>query len=136
MPAYARRSLATVGAVGSGQSGFSAGAFGRTDGRYLETLMRRLGTPIASRWLEIALRRALMSRVDTPARVNGADFAAERAWLLLRMGEAPAARSVVQAVDTMDYTPKLYEMYAARVAHFRKSPPPADWDGVYDHETK
>lgn len=33
-------------------------------------------------------------------------------------------------------SPKLYEMYAERVAHFRKEPPPSDWDGVFDHQTK
>ena len=72
--------------------------------------MRRLDAPVASRWLSIALRRALMAKVHTPQGVNGADFAAERAWLLLRMGESVAARAVVQSVDTEDYTPKLYQI--------------------------
>ena len=84
-------------------------AFGRADGRYLETMMRRLRAPIASRWVSIALRRALMAQLDTPRGVNGADFAAERAWLLVRMGESVAARAMAQAVDTEDYTPKLFE---------------------------
>ncbi|GAA0326437.1 hypothetical protein GCM10009087_40940 [Sphingomonas oligophenolica] len=110
MPEYARRSLAQVGPVGLAEGGMAPGAFGRENGVYLETLMRRLDTPIASRWLAIGLRRALVSRLDTPRGVNGADFAAERAWLLLRMGEAPSARGVVQYVDADNYTPKLYEM--------------------------
>ncbi|MEO9132321.1 MAG: hypothetical protein ABI240_14070, partial [Sphingomonas sp.] len=110
MPDYARRSLALVGPVGSAEGGLQPNAFGREDGRYLETLMRRLDTPIASRWLSIALRRALLSRLATPRQVNGADFAAERAWLLLRMGEAQAARGVVQYIDADNYTPKLYEI--------------------------
>jgi len=110
MPEYARRSLDLVGPVGPAEGGLRPDAFGREDGRYLETLMRRLDTPIASRWLSIALRRALLSRLATPREVNGADFAAERAWLLLRMGEANAARGVVQYVDTDNYTPKLYEI--------------------------
>jgi len=110
MPEYARRSLASVGPVGPDGGGIAPRAFGDADGHYIETLMRRLDVPIASRWLSIALRRALVSRLDTPRGINGADFAAERAWLLLRMGESVAARGVVQSVDTENYTPKLYEI--------------------------
>lgn len=110
MPDYARRSLASVGPVGPDGGGLTPRAFGNADGPYLETLMRRLDVPIASRWLSIALRRALVSRVDTPRGINGADFAAERAWLLLRMGESVAARGVVQSVDGDNFTPKLYEI--------------------------
>lgn len=110
MPEYARRSLASVGPVGPDGGGLTPRAFGNADGRYIEELMRRLDVPIASRWLSIALRRALVSRVDTPPGINGADFAAERAWLLLRMGESVSARGVVQSVDGDNYTPKLYEI--------------------------
>jgi len=110
MPAYARRSLSQVGPIGRAEGGLPSTAFGNASGRYVEGLMRRLNLPIASRWVAIALRRALVSRVDTPVGVNGADFAAERAWLLLRMGESVAARGVVQSVDNQDYTPKLYEI--------------------------
>lgn len=110
LPDFARRSLAQIGTVGPDAGGLSARAFARSDGLMVERLMRRLDAPLPSRWLSIALRRALVSRVDTPARVNGADFAAERAWLLLRMGEADAARAVVQAVDVADYTPKLFQV--------------------------
>lgn len=110
LPDWAKRSLHQVGPATPASLGLPHDAFGRADGRFLETLMRRLDAPIASRWLSIALRRALLSRVDTPKRVNGADFAAERAWLLLRMGEAVAARAVVQSVDITNYTPKLYQV--------------------------
>ncbi|WP_010187016.1 hypothetical protein [Sphingomonas sp. PAMC 26605] len=108
MPAYARRSLDRVGVAGPAQGAMGTDAFGQADGRYLETLMRRLNPPVASRWVSIALRRALLARVDTPRGVNGADFAAERAWLLVRMGESVGARAMVQAVDTEDYTPKMF----------------------------
>ncbi|RZT54751.1 hypothetical protein EV283_1532 [Sphingomonas sp. BK036] len=110
MPESARRSLATVGPVASREGGLETDAFGEADGHYVETLMRRLTAPLPSRWMSILLRRALVSRVDTPARINGADFAAERAWLLLRMGESVAARAVTQSVDTDNYTPKLYQV--------------------------
>lgn len=108
LPDYARRSLTRVGV--SGADGLPPDAFGDADGRFLEGLMRRIDAPIASRWLSIALRRALVSAVDTPASVNGADFAAERAWLLVRMGEAPSARAVVQGVDPDNATPKLMQV--------------------------
>lgn len=110
MPASARRSLATVGPVTASEGGLDTDAFGEADGQYVETLMRRLSAPLPSRWMSILLRRALVSHVDTPSRTNGADFAAERAWLLLRMGESVAARAVAQTVDTDNYTPKLYQV--------------------------
>ena len=107
MPAFARRSLSQVG-VGEG---FGPDAYGDADGRWLEQLMRRTAAPLPSRWLSITLRRLLLSPVDTPAGVNGADFAAERAWLLLRMGESTAARALVERVDMADMTPKLSQLW-------------------------
>lgn len=109
LPAFARRSLARVG-IGNGRGTLPADAFGDADGRYVETLMRRLSTPIASRWMHIFLRRALASPLAPPAGVGGADFAAERAWLLLRMGESVNARALVQQVDRQDYTAKLLQV--------------------------
>ncbi len=109
LPAYARRSLARVGIVSAAEGGLPANGFGESDGRFLEVLMARIDAPLPSRWLSIALRRVLASQLDTPAGVNGADFAAERAWLLIRMGEAQVARALVQAVDTDKFTPKLRE---------------------------
>ncbi len=110
LPAYAKRSLAQVGVATDDAGLLRADAFGSARGRTLELLMRRLDAPLPSRWLSIALRRALVSPIDTPADLNGADFAAERAWLLLRMGEAHAARAIVQSVDVENYTPKLFQV--------------------------
>ena len=31
---------------------------------------------------------------------------------------------------------KLYRLYGERIAHFRASPPGADWDGVFGFSTK
>ena len=110
MPASARRSLALVGPAGVREGALGPDAFGRADGRYLETLMRRVAAPLPSRWLSILLRRTLAAQLTTPANVDGADFAAERAWLLLRMGESVAARAVVQGIDNDRYTGKLYQV--------------------------
>ncbi|RZM07551.1 MAG: hypothetical protein EOP68_13650, partial [Sphingomonas sp.] len=109
MPPFARRSLERIGVAGGG---IAADAFGDADGRMIEALMRRTAAPLPSRWLSILLRRTLVAAIDTPRGVDGADFAAERAWLLLRMGESVAARAVVQGVDNGDYTPKLYQVAA------------------------
>ncbi|MGK6355640.1 hypothetical protein ACMGDH_10475 [Sphingomonas sp. DT-207] len=110
LPEFARHSLARTGVMAAGNVAFPADSLGNTDGRFLATLMRRLDAPVASRWVSIALRRALMSPLDTPANVNGADFAAERAWVLLRMGEAMAARAVVNDVDLDNYTTTMFQV--------------------------
>lgn len=108
LPPYARRSMSQIGVLSPRTKGFAPDAFGRAGGHYLGILMQKTRAPIASRWASIVLRRALLSRVGTPAGVNGADWVADRAWLLLRMGEADAARMLVQSVDSLDYTPRLY----------------------------
>jgi hypothetical protein len=110
LPASVRRSTSQVGILGSTDGDFGADAFGSADGKYLEYLMRKTRAPIASRWASIALRRALLSRVNTPANLNGADWVAERAWLLLRMGEASAAQMLVQSVDVDQYSPKMLQV--------------------------
>ena len=110
LPPASRRSLSLVGPATEREGALPADAFGRADGRMLEGLMRRMTAPLPSRWLSITLRRVLAARLATPPGVNGADFVAERAWLLLRMGEADAARAVVQGVDDDNYTPKLFDV--------------------------
>ncbi len=72
--------------------------------------MRRMDTPIASRWAHIALRNALLAKSRAPRAVNPIDWVAERAWLLLRLGEADAARMLVADVDTDRFTPKLFQV--------------------------
>lgn len=107
-PDSARRLLTRVGPLTPATRGLAPDAFGGEDGRFLTTLMRETKAPFASRWGSILLRRALLSATDTPRGVEGADWTAERAWLLLRMGEADAARMLIQSVDVNNYTPRLY----------------------------
>jgi hypothetical protein len=104
LPDTARRSIDLVGPL----AGFGQESFGDADGRFLSILMRRLDMPIASRWASITLRRAVLSRVPTPAHILPADWIAERAWLLLRMGEADGARLLVEGVDLDHFNAKLY----------------------------
>src|SRR5678815_1615547 len=84
--------------------------------------MRRMDTPIASRWAHIALRDALLSKARAPRDVNPVDWVAERAWLLLRLGEADAARMLVAGVDTDRFTPKMIQV-AVQSALANADPP-------------
>jgi hypothetical protein len=92
LPDSARRSLDRVGPLTPREHGLDPGAFGNESGGFLAALMRETRAPIVSRWASILLRRALLSATDTPRGIDGADWVAERAWLLLRMGEADSAR--------------------------------------------
>ena len=112
VPETARRPVDRVGPLGTGPAGLGAAAFGRADGRFLSTLLRRMDAPLASRWGHMLLRRALLTATETPAGVAGADWVAERAWLLLRMGEADAARMLVDSIDVDRFTPKLLAVSA------------------------
>jgi len=112
LPPVARRSPDVVGPLGPSDTGLGLDSFGSANGRFLMTLMRRVDAPVASRWVSIMLRRALLSRVPTPSSVRAVDWVAERALLLLRMGEADGARMLVQAVDVDRYTPRMYAVAA------------------------
>ena len=109
-PAHARRDIWVVGALDPAQIGLGANPWGGASGIFLSTLMRRMDTPIASRWAHIALRDALLARVHAPRSVNPIDWVAERAWLLLRLGEADAAQILVSGVDTDRFTPKMTQV--------------------------
>ena len=108
LPDSARRSLDRVGPLTPRTLGMEPGAFGSESGQFLAILMKETRAPIVSRWGSILLRRALLSATDTPRGIDGADWVAERAWLLLRMGEADSARLLVQSVDPDRFTPRLY----------------------------
>jgi hypothetical protein len=109
-PRFARRDPFVAGALDPSKLAFGGNGWGRASGPFLSTLMRRMDTPIASRWAHIALRDALLASLHSPRDVNPADWAAERAWLLLRMGEADAARMVIASVDTDRFTPKMTQV--------------------------
>jgi hypothetical protein len=110
VPPAARRSLKAIGIMSEASGGFPAEAFGTMDGMFLKQVVTRTTGPIASRWATIMARRLLASRTNTPVGVNGADWAAERAWLLLRMGDSVVARQLVQEVDAGNYTKRLHEV--------------------------
>ena len=102
--------LGDVGPLSRSDGGLGYGAYGNADGMMLAGLMHRLDAPLPSRWASILLRRALLSDVPTPRGVRSADWIAERAWLLVRMGEADSARMLVQSADVSQYSPWLFEV--------------------------
>ncbi len=110
VPPAGRRSLSQVGIISDALGGFPKGAFGQANGTYLTNILRNTSGPLASRWGTIMTRRLLASRTDTPRGVDGADWVGERAWLLLRMGDAVVARQLVQQVDAGRYSKRLYEV--------------------------
>ncbi len=112
MPPSSLRRVDKIGRLVPANGGLNADAFGGLHGKYLMSLMHDMDAPIASRWASILLRRTLLSQINTPSDVNPADWVAERTALLLRMGEADAARALVQSVDVHRFTPKLLEVGA------------------------
>lgn len=110
VPPTARRSLKQVGIMAEAGGGLPAAAFGNIKGDFLINAARSTKGPLASRWGTIMARRALASRTNTPRDVNGADWVAERAALILRMGDAVVARQLVQQVDASSYSQRLLEV--------------------------
>src|SRR4051812_32755493 len=97
IPDASRRPMDVVGPLTPTNWGLGSGEFGGANGVFLASLMRRLDAPLPSRWESMLLRRALLSEIPAPAGGNPGGLGAERARLLLCMGEAGAAPVVVPA---------------------------------------
>ncbi len=136
LPKSQRRSLAKIGVLEPETGGMAEDGFGDEGGQYLTNLIRNLNGSIISRWGSILLRRTLLSTVNSPDNVKAADWVAERAWRLLLIGEADAARALVLKVDGGNYTPRLYTV--AMQAHLATADPagicPYVPDGYRVHE--
>ena len=46
------------------------------------------------------------------------------------------AEHEIAALRRADPERRVYRVYLERIAHYRKQPPPEDWDGSYAHESK
>ena len=55
---------------------------------------------------------------------------------MYRMQEWDMAELNLLNLKQTSRSPQLYEVYIERIQHFRKEPPPGEWDGVFDHKTK
>ena len=109
-PEHARRDPRLTGRLDPVQLGLGAQPWRGASGAFLATLMRRMDTPIASRWAHMAIRNALLARVPAPRNVDPVNWTAERAWLLVRLGEADAARMLVAGVDVDRFTPRMFQV--------------------------
>jgi len=107
-PVLSNVDLSQHGAIGPASGGMPPTSFAGASGPYLATLMRRLETPGAARWSNIVLGRALASRLQSPAGMNPADWVAERARLLMRLGQIDLAKRLIDPVPVDRYTPALY----------------------------
>jgi hypothetical protein len=104
IPPAGQRSTDIVGVIAESDGGFPVASTHYLNGPFVEAVVTKTRGRFVSRWGHILARRALVSRLATPVGMNGADWAAIRAQLLLRMGEADAARAVVQSVDSGNFT--------------------------------
>ena len=109
-PPSARRDPRYAGTIDPLAHGLGYQPWGAASGKALQILMRRMDVPLASRWAHIGLRGALLARAPSPGDVHPADWAAERAWLLLRMGEADAGRLLIASMDSDRFTPKMRQI--------------------------
>ncbi len=89
-------------------SGYPADIFAGADARFLAVLLRRIDAPLASRWAQIVLARALLSRTAPPPGLNPADWLAARAQALAAIGSASDAHRMVSRIALDRYTQSLY----------------------------
>jgi hypothetical protein len=117
------RNIDVAGPLPSRLGGYGANAFAGSNGAFLTALLNQTRAPFAARWVHIVARRALLSRVPTPAGVRPADWIAARARLLVAMGEADGAKLLVDDVPIDRYTVALYGV--ASDAHLAAADVPA-----------
>ncbi|MBB3953479.1 hypothetical protein [Novosphingobium sediminicola] len=107
IPPGAQRAMKEVGLLDAGEGGMAPQSLAGQNAGLVRAVMAGNNGQMVSRWGHILVRRALASRLDAPAEMAPAEFAALRAALLLRMGEGVAARALVQDVDPVNYDASL-----------------------------
>jgi len=110
IPPAARRSMDQVGIIDQAEGGFAGESLAAARGQLVRVALAKNRGRLVSRWGHILLRRALASRLDAPAGMSPADFAALRIGLLFRMGEYEAARALIQDIDTGNFTRRLADL--------------------------
>ena len=66
-PGWARRDPRSVGQLNPAELGLGDNPWGAASGAYLSSLLRSMDVPLASRWLHMALRDALLAKADAPS---------------------------------------------------------------------
>lgn len=88
--------------------GYRPDLFAGSDARFLSALLARIDAPLASRWGQVLLQRALLTAADAPGPVNPADWVAARASALVRLGAGTDAHRLVSRIAIDRYTAPLY----------------------------
>ncbi|MBS3962516.1 MAG: hypothetical protein KGZ61_11910 [Sandarakinorhabdus sp.] len=101
-----------LGILSDTNGGYGAGLFEGSDARFLATLLNRIDAPLASRWAQIMLQRALLTRARAPAALDPADWVAARGSALVAMGSGADAHRLVSGVAIDRYTRRLYAVAA------------------------
>jgi hypothetical protein len=107
VPPGAQRSLLRIGVLDEAEGGFPALSLTGQPAALVRAALAGTKQPLVSRWGHILLRRALASRLDAPQGMDPVEFAALRAQVLNRLGEASTARALVQDVDSANFDPAL-----------------------------
>jgi len=107
IPPAARRSLAKVGVISRDEGGFPAASLSKQPASLVRAVLSATKTPLVSRWGHILMRRALASRLGTPDGMSPVEFATLRARALNAMGEYAVARTLIQDVDSGNWSPDL-----------------------------
>lgn len=97
-----------AGLLSQANGGYRTDLFAGSDARFLSALLARIDGPLASRWGQILLQRALLSVADAPGPVNPADWVAARANALVRIGAGADAHRLVSRIAIDRYTAPLY----------------------------
>ncbi|WP_448581978.1 hypothetical protein [Thermaurantiacus sp.] len=87
--------------------GLAPDLFAGSDGRFLAGLLNRLDGPLASRWGQIVVQRALLTEADPPPGIHPGDWLAARARALVALGSAADAHRMLMRVRRADYSPRL-----------------------------
>lgn len=101
-----------AGLLDDRSGGLGAGLFDGSDGRLVGTLLRRIDAPLASRWAQILLNRALLTRARPPAGLNPADWLAARGEALVAIGSANDAHRMIGRIIPDRFTAGLYAVSA------------------------
>ena len=124
----------------------------------IEGLNKVYGTNILiSRWTRDAVAGSFFCRLVDRVRVKGKDLpisiyeplcegvpddetkeetvAFEQALTDYRARNFDKARQIISELDNRN-PKKIYKLYLDRIALFKESPPPADWDGTFTHLEK
>lgn len=83
----------------------------------------------------VAIYTPLGEKATLPDDVRRAAAEFEAAYALYQKQDWAGAEAALSGLKARSPQP-LYDIYLARIAHFREASPPADWDGVFVYTTK